>query len=468
MAVGRSRLAGVLGPILIFLGALLITAAIATPLYVTGRLKTIPLNLDITSVATSTVQQDSKASGQFPSRLLDQCSITNGAAKAVVNNVFLTTQTRTLVTAPSDKNSMTVQSGMSLVVNSVQGKGGQVTHPPLSDTGTLIKDCGDGLLQAWVDRVTLNRKTAAPDGTTSETVFSPGTDAPAVKIPDRKGYQYRFPFDTSKSGTYSYYDLSTRTSVPMKFVDTRDVDGVDALHFVAASPEVDLSTIRDSGDTAPLGSTLNMSAEWWGIPHVDQKDFFSLDRYAQTTTDLWVDPKTGTLVDQVSHLRQWFASPRQTAPNTPAAVKNFSLEVFNSQQSWNQDTIVSQAHTAKTVANQIMLAKRVVPIVGGVLGVIALLLGIAAVLLSLRGGSRPVVADGPDGPDAPEGDGRGEPHGGLDDDSVTEAFTAQKRPEPGTGDGGDRDADGPGGGTDQDGTTDDDGGDTDILDLTKR
>ncbi len=502
MAVGRSRLAGVVGPILIFIGALLITAAIATPLYVTGRLKTIPLNLDITSVATSAVQQDSKADPQYPSRLLDQCSITNGAPKAVVNDVFLTTQTRTLVTAPSDKNSMTVQSGMSLVVNSIKGRNGQITHPPLSDTGTLIKDCGDGLLQAWVDRVTLDRKTAAPDGTTSETVFSPGTDAPAVKLPNRKGDQYRFPFGMSASGTYSFFDLTTRSSVPMKFVETKDLSGVSALHFVATGPATDLSTIRDSDDNvAPLGTTLNMSADWWGIPHVDQKAFYSLDRWAQTTTDLYIDPKTGTLIDQVSHLRQWFASPTETAPSTPAAVRNFSLEVFNSQQQWNQDTIQSQAHAAKTTQNQIMLARRVVPIVGGVLGVIALLLGIAATLLAVRGGgSTPAGdastdegsdADGPLSPEAsapaaatrgadtPEaaaseaagagalgalggrfrrrakGEGKrpadeagaDSAHGSLDyGEAVTEAFSAQKRSDDG----------------------DDGEAKTDILDITKR
>ncbi|MDF0529882.1 DUF3068 domain-containing protein [Tsukamurella sp. 8F] len=385
MAVGRSRLAGVIGPILIFLGALLLTAAVATPLYVTGRLKSIPLNVDVTSVATSTVQQDSKANAQFPSRLLDQCSISNGAKRAVVNDVYLTTQTRTLVTDPSDKNSMTFQSGMSTVVNSIQGKGDQVTHPPLSDTGTLIKDCGDGLLQAWVDRVSVDRKTAAPDGQTSETTFQPGTDAPTVKIPDRKGYQYRFPANTAKDGQYSYYDLTTRSSVPMKFVDTKDVSGVDALHFVATGPETDLAATKADGDAAPLGTTLTMTAGWWGIPRVDSGEIVSLDRHAQTTTDLYIDPDTGTLVNQVQHLRQWFAPPAKTAPDTPSAVKNFSLEVLDTQQSWNRDTIESQASAAKSSHNENMLAKRVVPIVGGVLGILALIAGILALLVALRG-----------------------------------------------------------------------------------
>lgn len=170
MAVGRSRLARVIGPILIFLGALLITAAIAGPAYVAGKLTTIPLDIDTTTVARSEKPADSQADAEFPARSLDLCSINKG--KAVVNDVSVQTQTRTLVTTPSDKSSMTVQSGMSMVVPSIKTKG-EPRHPELTGAVKNERPCDDGLVQAWLDRVTLDRETAEPTGKTSEATYSP-------------------------------------------------------------------------------------------------------------------------------------------------------------------------------------------------------------------------------------------------------------------------------------------------------
>lgn len=433
MAVGRSRLARVIGPILIFLGALLLTAAIAAPAYVAGKLTTIPLDIDTTTVAKSEKAADSQADADFPARSLDLCSINK--AKAVVNDVSVQTQTRTLVTDPSDKSTMTVQSGMSMVVPSIKTKG-EPKHPELTGAVRNERPCDDGLVQAWLDRVSLDRETGKPTGKTSETTYSPGESTPAVKIADRKGLQYRFPAGTEQDGKYEFFDLITRSNVGLKFVEEKEVSGTKTLHFQGQQDWVDLSTIREGNDPT-LGTVLTMPASWWGIGGVDPKDDITLNRWAKTAVDLWVDPTSGIIVDQSLHYTQQFRLPGQVAPNTPKPVRDFKLDVFDAKQRWVDATVRSQAEAAKSAQNKIAVAKYVVPVAGGVLGLIALGLGVFALFIS-RGAA---TAGGP-------GSGRAAAAGGLDDaaptrpldedpittpdaggDPATEAFSAQPRPD---------------------------------------
>lgn len=433
MAVGRSRLARVIGPILIFLGALLLTAAIAAPAYVAGKLTTIPLDIDTTTVAKSEKAADSQADAEFPARSLDLCSINK--AKAVVNDVSVQTQTRTLVTDPSDESTMTVQSGMSMVVPSIKTKG-EPKHPELTGAVRNERPCDDGLVQAWLDRVSLDRETAKPTGKTSETTYSPGESTPAVKIDDRKGLQYRFPAGTEQDGKYEFFDLITRKNVGLKFVEEKEVSGTKTLHFQGQQDWVDLSTIREGNDPT-LGTVLTMPASWWGIGGVDPKDDITLNRWAKTAVDLWVDPTSGIIVDQSLHYTQQFRLPGQVAPNTPKPVRDFKLDVFDAKQRWVDATVRSQAEAAKSAQNKIAVAKYVVPVAGGVLGLIALGLGVFALFIS-RGAA---TVGGP-------GSGRAAAAGGLDDaaptrpldedpittpdaggDPATEAFSAQPRPD---------------------------------------
>lgn len=435
MAVGRSRLARVIGPILIFLGALLITAAIAGPAYVAGKLTTIPLDIDTTTVAKSEKVADSQADADFPAKSLDMCSINRD--KAVVNDVSVTTQTRTLVTTPSDKSTMTVQSGSSMVVPSIKTKG-EPRHPQLTGAVQDKRPCDDGLVQAWLDRVSLDRETGEPTGKTSEATYQPGESTPAVKIADRKGLQYRFPAGTSQDGKYEFFDLITRSNVGLKFVEEKEVSGTKTLHFQGQQSWVDLSTIRDSNDPT-LGTVLTMPASWWGIGGVAPKDDITLNRWAKTDVDLWVDPTSGVIVDQSLHYTQQFRLPGQVAPNTPKQVRDFKLDVFDAKQRWVDATVRSQAEVAKSAQNKIAVAKYVAPVAGGILGVIALGLGVFALLL----GRNPATAGGPGtggrGRAAAAGSGDAAPTAPLDDDPVTtpdvggdpatEAFSAQPRPD---------------------------------------
>lgn len=299
------------------------------------------------------------------------------------------------------------------------------------------RPCDDGLVQAWLDRVSLDRETGKPTGKTSEATYQPGESTPAVKIADRKGLQYRFPAGTTQDGKYEFFDLVTRSNVGLKFVEEKEVSGTKTLHFQGQQNWVDLSTIRDSNDPT-LGTVLTMPAGWWGIGGVDPKDDITLNRWAKTDVDLWVDPTSGVIVDQSLHYTQQFRLPGQVAPNTPKPVRDFKLDVFDAKQRWVDATVRSQAEVAKSAQNKIAVAKYVAPVAGGVLGLIALGLGVFALFL----GRNPATAGGP----GTGGRGRANADSGdaaptapLDDepittpdvggDPATEAFSAQPRPD---------------------------------------
>ena len=60
--------------VLAFFGAACIAAAIAIPLYLVPQLKVVPLDLDITSDAT-TVAADGSTGERFPAVIFDRCSV---------------------------------------------------------------------------------------------------------------------------------------------------------------------------------------------------------------------------------------------------------------------------------------------------------------------------------------------------------------------------------------------------------
>ena len=91
--------------LLAFLGLACIAAAITIPTYLVGQLKVVPLDLDITSDA-STVSAPGESAGRFPAVIFDRCSVTK--SKAAQLNVNLVQQRRSLIVEPSDAEQATL------------------------------------------------------------------------------------------------------------------------------------------------------------------------------------------------------------------------------------------------------------------------------------------------------------------------------------------------------------------------
>ncbi|MGC5247094.1 DUF3068 domain-containing protein [Gordonia sp. DT219] len=393
----------VLPAVLAFLGVACITAAIAVPLWLVPQLKVVPLDLDITSDATS-VAADGSPGERFPAEIFDRCSV--GQAKAQTLQAHLTQQRRSVIVDPSDRRQATIQSAQTVRIDGTRAANGDESQPAAPAANGDLQ-CNDGLLTANIDRVSLNRKTSVPNGTVSSLQVEAAPEGVnrndvSVQLPNRKGFQYKFPFNTKKR-SYLYYDLNTRQDTPAAFVGEETVHGIKTYHFRTQVPETDLSSLPNPQNEAPLGTMLTMPAKWWGItgPGVRPGDHINMHRYATATREVWVEPRTGTIVNGREVQHQYFRSPYKDDDSTPAPVRNFQLDALKANFAWSDKTVSAQADKADKYMGQLKLGNFWLPLILGIVGAVLLL---ACLLILLR--RRRNRGAGPDGD--PRDDGQNE------------------------------------------------------------
>ncbi|MGC4964319.1 DUF3068 domain-containing protein [Gordonia sp. DT101] len=358
-----------------FLGAACIAAAIAIPLFLVPQLRVVPLDLDITSVAT-TVPEDGSSGDRFPAEIFDRCSVSE--RKARVLDAHLTQQRRSVIVDPSDKRQATLQSAQTVQIDRVRDAAGNETDPSMAGADGERK-CDDGLLTANIDRVSVNRKSSVPNGTVSSLQLEAAPEGVnpkdvSVDLPDRKGFQYKFGFDVGKRA-YLYYDTNTRQDIPVNFKGEKDINGVKTYEFVGDVPETDVSGLPNAQGEAALGTMLTMPASWWGISGrgVKPNDKITMHRYATATRHVFVEPETGTIIDGLEDQHQYFRSPDQSS-DTPAPVRDFQMDVLKARFKWSDQTVKNQAETADHYKGLLTLGSFWLPLILGIVGVLLLAL----------------------------------------------------------------------------------------------
>ena len=385
-----------------FFGVAFLAAAIAIPLYLVPKLKVVPLDLDITTVAT-TVPKEGEAGDRFPATIFDRCSVSK--PRAAQFQAHLTQQRRSVIINPSDSEQATLQSAQTVRIDRVRDLDGDNERDLTMGTGEL--KCDDALLTSTIDRISVDRKSSVPNNNVNslqlEAVPEGGSvDDASVKLDPRQGFQYKFGFDVQKR-EYYYYDLNTRQDAPARFVEEKTIHGVKTYHFVSDVPEVNLSNLPNPAGEAPLGTILDMPAKWWGISGrgVRPNDRVTMQRFAVAKRHAFVEPVTGTIVYGFEEQHQFFKSPDQS-PEIPRAIRDFRMDAMNATFQWSDDTAKQQAERATHYVNLLKWGGTIIPIILAVLGVLLLA---AFVLLFLRG-RKSDDSNGPDDGDyGPGGDG---------------------------------------------------------------
>lgn len=327
--------------LLVGLGTLLIVAALMIPTYTVGKMAKTPLDLEITTIAVS--QQNEESS------VLDARSLTapEGSAK-IDQNVPLVSQRFLTVEEPSDANEMTVQAGNTL--------------------RRIDKQGDSGLLTAYIDRVTIDRKTGEPVSSDPNGSIAVTVNKNMESIADpvnRTGLQYRFPIGTEKK-SYPYFDVNARITTDMEFVEETEINGTKVYHFKQQVPVTNLwETVQ-----APT-NRLSLPAAKWGVEGGDEP--VTMYRWYSNERDVWVEPETGTIVKGGEKLNIFYAR----SGDKPEVTALKSHLVFDS------DTVESQLAVAKENIDRLSLFGRILPIVFGVLGLISL---VAGLVLGIRDG----------------------------------------------------------------------------------
>lgn len=371
---------------LAFLGFACLTAAIGTKLFLVPQLRVVPLDLDITSVAT-TVSPDNQAGNRFPATLFDRCSLR--AKHARTFDAHLTQQRRSMVIEPSDRRQATIQSAQTVRIDRIREADGKEVEPTMAKAGEP-RQCTDALLTASIDRVSVNRKTSVPNGAVNsiQTEAAPaGTDPKSVSVEaKRQGFQYKFGFDVKKR-EYLYYDLNTRQDTRARFVDEKVLNGVKVYQFVTEVPETDLADLETPQGEAALGTMVSMPAQWWGIKGkgVKPTETLTMHRYARSTRHVWVEPQTGTIVDGREDQYQYFKFPDQSE-ETPAPVREFEMPSLKATFQWSEETVNAQTTRASHYMKELRFGQTVLPLILGGAGIVFLLMWAGGLFLARRTG----------------------------------------------------------------------------------
>lgn len=364
----KPRLSGrdLIGPALIFLGAFLLAVTVALPTLVAGKLREIPLSIDLTSVSDST--------DPASTRIFDRCSL--GTDRAAVVEARLQQQRRLVAVQPSDSEVITLQAGTALGADHLVIDGEEVDPEdprPGSDApeGSPAADCAAATLAAAVDRTTINRSTALPAGAAE--IQYDQAQAP-VTATDRAGYTYLLPygFDAGDDGSEvgSYFDITTRTTVPLVVTGREEVAGREAVLLTAEIGETDLANLP--GGAAPR-ATITAPASWFGeFPGVDPDTVLTADLHHRATHRLAVDD-TGVILDEQVTVAQDFRFRIGTPGG--AATDAYRLTALAAEFAYDEQSRTDAADFAADRADRVRLWGVILPIVAGLLGVLALLAG---------------------------------------------------------------------------------------------
>jgi hypothetical protein len=247
---------------LVFFGALLVTCAILLPTVIVPKAKQLPAHV---SQSVTLTAQDAT--------VLDNELLASGAVKAE-SNVPLQVDVKVQSSPPTNDETVTLVAAVRTTRTDQSGP--------------------DGTISGYVDRVSLDRKSAAPQSNPVPLTI-PESSGVAEETP-RTGFQYNFPLGVGRH-EYPVYDSEAQLTAPAEYVDDdRVVEGVQLLHFQQRIDEINLQ--ERLGDVA----SLEMPSRAWGTENTNTPVRMSL--YYSVIRDLWVEPDTGMIVDQRQNLHR--------------------------------------------------------------------------------------------------------------------------------------------------------------------
>ncbi|MGP3706763.1 DUF3068 domain-containing protein [Gordonia paraffinivorans] len=358
----RWSAADLAGPTLIFVGSFLIAVTIALPTLLVGNFREIPLSTDFTTVATA---EDAT--------VLDRCSLATPRARTA--GADLVRQQRVVAVQPSDSHRVTLQAGTSVQAETLKIDDREVDpeDPRPGSEDESAQPCNEATIDAIKERVTLDRETAEPQlSSRGASEIQYDSDQAPVLVPDRRGFTYLLPFDTSLSD-HEFFDPVTRTTVPLAYDGETEVEGKTVARFRAEVPETDLA--REAlGRPVGTDVVITRPASWFGIDGPARELTATLRH--KGSWDLAVDATTGTIVDATIVVDEFYAFPDGTT-GVPA---DYRLPHLQATFVYDEQTQSEMTRLASDLATPITVWGRVVPIVTGVLGVLALIAG--AVLIN--------------------------------------------------------------------------------------
>lgn len=321
-----------IGLVLIGLGAFLVTVALLARFYAYDQLAVVPLDQDTVSVS------EGPDATIFDIASQEEINVDLESVRNVAGDVEASE-------AASEELDQDIAIWETSVINDESTSSVSEDSPPRSATH---------------DRVAFDRHTgeAVEYGDTylaSTADLESGEEIRDTDTPIT-GQYFKLPFDAQKK-TYQFWDSSLKDSTDLEYQSTESIEGLTVYRYQQVIEPTDVGDI-----TAP--------ASVFGI---DEKGDVTLDRVYSNTRTLWVEPETGVIIrGQEEQFTTAEYNGDQVATLTDVTI------------GYNDETVANNVEDYESLSSQLKLIRVWLPLVGGILGVLLLLIGLGLVLVDNR------------------------------------------------------------------------------------
>lgn len=297
-------------------GAGLVATAILLPTVVVPAAKHLPANISQSIVA--------QASG---AEVLDTAAVASSGTLRTETGVPLQVDIRVRSESPTSDSRGTVSAA--------------------ARTSRTDKPGGAGVISAYVDRVTLDRRTAQPMKDPVPVTIRENSGV--AKATPRTGYQYNFPLGVQRR-PYDLYDTETQSSPSAKYIDDRrKITGVKLFHF--------RQVIANDNLYNRLGSVASLTVPGKSIGQPSQT-LVRLDLMYSVTRDLWVEPNTGQIVDEQQLIHRELVSG------------DFRVTSLRADIKFSPGSVADAAKMARSNVTLLKWGRLWLPVLAGVLGLV--------------------------------------------------------------------------------------------------
>lgn len=216
-----------------------------------------------------------------------------------------------------------------------------------------ITDSAGALVSVTEDRVCLDRRTAvAVQPCASERLNGDNR----VR---HTGLSYTFPFGTEQRD-YDLFDTSTKEAFPARFAGEEEIEGLTVYRFEQTVPETVIAQTEIPGQLAGGAQGTNVLA----------------DRVYSNTRTVWVEPTSGAIVKGQEEQRQYFRGPDGAT----------GVTLIDGTLAFDEATVAAGLDRARAASSRITMIGTVLPLVLGIVGVLAILAGGVLALRPARRG----------------------------------------------------------------------------------
>lgn len=170
----------------------------------------------------------------------------------------------------------------------------------------------------------------------------------------RDGLQYSFPF-AAEFRSFRYFDKFSATTTPIDFQDRETIGGVTVYRFHQKLDPIELGT----------GTIKGLASQFYSPEEIATQGLAAgstvvMNQYYSMTRTLWVEPKTGTIVDSLEIPHVFLARDAIEAQQVSV---DSGLTLFNATLRWDESTTKAMWErasdgltTLKTVSVALLLA----------------------------------------------------------------------------------------------------------------